>query len=123
MERIEPGPGFFLFDLIQGLLSPFLAMLVLMTRKEFMGKLMWAVVANIVAFVVILIIAWWGVYEFFQWAIPDTDSWQKWLGWLASIMAFSLTVLSVFFLAPVIIETVTGPFLDPIAEATEEIMA
>ncbi len=121
MERIAPGPGFFLFDLIQGALSPFLAMLVLMTRKEFMGKLMWAVVANIVAFVVILIIAWWGVYAFFEWMIPE--SWEEWMGWLAGIMAFSLTLVSVFFLAPVIIETVTGPFLDPIAEATEEIMA
>ena len=36
---------------------------------------------------------------------------------------FTLTVLVVFFLGPVIIESVAAPFLDPIAEATEEIMA
>lgn len=118
-EQIEPGPGFFLFDLVEGFLSPFLAVLQLMTRKEYMGKLKWAVLANIVAFAVVFALAWWGAYAFFDWMLPD---WQ-WLGWLGGILTFILTLIAVFFLAPVIIESVASPFLDPIAEATEEIMA
>jgi len=119
--QIEPGPGFFLFDLIEGLLSPFLAMLQLLTRKEYMGKLKWAVLANTIAFAVIIVLAWFGVYAFFDWLLPDENGWA-WLSWISGVMSFILTVLVVFFLAPVIIESVAAPFLDPIAEATEEIM-
>ena len=117
-DQIEPGPGFFLFDMIEGFMSPFLAMLQLMTRKEYMGKLKWAVLANIVAFTVVIALAWWGAYAFFDSMLPD---WE-WLGWVSGILSLLLTVLVVFFLAPVIIESVAAPFLDPIAEATEEIM-
>lgn len=118
-EQITPGPGFFLFDLVEGFLSPFLAMLQLMTRKEYMGKLKWAVLANIVAFAVVATLIGWGSYAFFDWMLPD---WE-WLGWIAGALSFILAVLVVFFLGPVIIESVAAPFLDPIAETTEEIMA
>ncbi|MHC4814150.1 MAG: EI24 domain-containing protein [Planctomycetota bacterium] len=117
--RIEPGAGFFLFDLVEGFLSPFLAMLQLMTRKEYMGKLKWAVLANLVAFAVVSVLIGWGAYAFFTSMLPD---WAL-SSWIGGIMAFLLAVLVVFFLGPVIIESVAAPFLDPIAEATEEIIA
>ncbi|MHC4078165.1 MAG: EI24 domain-containing protein [Planctomycetota bacterium] len=121
--QIEPGAGFFLFDLVEGFLSPFLAMLQLMTRKQYMGKLKWAVLANFVAFALVFALAWWGAYAFFDWLLPDEEGGWAWLSWISGIMSFVLTVLVVFFLGPVIIETVAAPFLDPIAEATEEIIA
>ncbi len=120
--RIEPGTGFFLFDMAKGFMSPFMAMLQLMTRKEYMGKLKWAVLANLVVFTVVLALAWWGVYAFFDWVLPDEQKGWAWLAWISSILSFVLTVIAVFFLAPVIFESVAAPFLDPIAEATEEIM-
>ncbi len=117
--QIEPGPGFFLFDLVEGFMSPFLAMLQLMTRKEYIGKLKWVVLANMVAFTLVFTLAWWGVYAFFEWALPDWAS----SNWLSGILSLLLTMLVVFFLGPVIIESVTAPFLDPIAEAPEAIIA
>ena len=64
--RIKPGRGFFLFDMIEGALAPFLAMLTLMTRREYMGKLKWVVLANFVAVIALGIVAWYGIFAFFD---------------------------------------------------------
>jgi CysZ protein len=87
-----------------------------------MGKLKWAVLANVVVFAMVLALAWWGAYAFFDWVLPDEQKGWTWLAWISGFMSFVLTVIVVFFLSPVIFESVAAPFLDPIAEATEEIM-
>jgi uncharacterized protein involved in cysteine biosynthesis len=123
--EIVPRPGFVLADLAHGFVSLFAGALELFHRREYIGKLGVAVAANAVVLVAVLIGFTFGLWEFFDWLLgTDWGGAQAVRGaasWLAGVLALVLAAISLFMLAPVLIETVMGPFLDPIAAATERI--
>ncbi len=123
---IKPGNGFFLADLIHGFTIFFRSAFMLIHRKEFVGKLSLPVLANIVALIILFAGIGWSLWEFFAWTFTLDWGWMDWLreglDWVDEAVAFILALICVIFLAPVVIETVTAPFLEPLAEASEKMI-
>lgn len=116
--------GFFVGDMLHGFLALFGGGLHLFNRPEFFGKLKLPVVANLITFVLLSAATWYGYQALFGWLLQA--DWG-FLDFLRDAIRFAaplvLTLVTLFLLAPAIIETVTGPFLDGLADATEKAMA
>ena len=123
---IAPGPGFFAKDLAHGFLAFFAGSLALINRKEFVGKLGLPVFVNLLVLVVVFVGFFWGLWELFE-GLVGASSWgwadflRDWISWILPVLSLVLACVSLLLLAPVIIETVTGPFLEPLAEVVEKI--
>ena len=116
--------GFFIGDMLHGFLALFSSGLHLFNRTEFFGKLKLPVVANLITFVVLFVAAWFGLYAFFDWLLQAEWGFLDFLRDVIHVVdPPGLTLITMFFLAPAIIETVTGPFLDGLADTTEKAMA
>ena len=114
-----PGRGFFMKDLAEGFFSLFHASLQLMTRKEFIGKLTLAVFVNVVLFSIFVLGILWAMYS-----LLGSVTWPfGWLETTAEILLWPLSALATWFLAPPLINAGMTPFLDPIANATEKMVA
>ncbi len=123
-QVVRPGRGFFLGDLLHGFFALFGGALHLFNRPEFFGKLKLPVVANIITFAILATATWYGLYSLFDWLLQADWRSLDFLRRLVQIAApLVLTLVALFLLAPAIIEAVTGPFLDPLADATEKAMA
>lgn len=118
LSTIQPGRRFFVFELLEGFMSLFHASLLLMTKKEYMGKLGMALFVNLILVVGIGAGIFWGFYEGIQYFAEDWDT-----GVFSALGAFVLAVVSMWFLATTVISVGLTPFLDPIANATERMLA
>ncbi len=121
-----PGPRFFLAELLAGFLQLFQAGTLLFTRPEFHGKLRGPVLANLVAVPLAIVLLWWGFDALLAWAASGHWGWFEWLrtalDWGSGIVSTLLALLCVYLLLPVIVETATSPFLEPLADATEKML-
>ncbi len=124
-KTLEPGPGFFLADLIHGFVAFFAGALALINRKEFVGKLGLPVAVNLIVLLVVFVGFFWGLWELFEGMLDGDWAWfeflKDWVSWLLPVLSLVLATVSMVLLSPVIIETVTGPFLEPLADVTEKI--
>lgn len=120
---IRSGTGFFLFDIVGGFVEVFHAGLLLVTRPEFSRTYLLAMGLNLVAVPALGVGLWFGFDALFGWLLAGDWGWLDFLHtaavWIAPVFAFLLTLLGVYLLLPVLLETVLGPFLDPIGAATE----
>lgn len=113
-----------LTEFAEGFVSVFAGALSLLHDKAYVGRLTLPVLANLVALAACFTLIFWG-----SWTVFD-DLVAGWIGSdgiLASILGFAggvialvLATVTLWFTAPVLVETVLGPFLDPLAQATEE---
>jgi uncharacterized protein involved in cysteine biosynthesis len=121
---VNPGRGFFLGDLLHGFFTLFYAGLHLFNCREFFGKLKYPVAANLITFLILFAAAWYGAYALFDWLLQAEWGFLEFLRGVVKLAApLVLTLVALFLLAPAVIEAVTGPFLDGLADATEKVMA
>ena len=126
-RSIQPGRGLAPLDLVRGAWSLVDGGLMLFNRPEFAGKLRAPFLANLVVLAVVFFGLFFGLWELFAWLTGGADwGWVDWLrpspdSWIGGFLSFVLASVTVFFVAPVLIETVMGPFLDPIAQVVEQI--
>lgn len=116
--------GAALSEFLEGFSSVFAATISLLHDKAYVGRLTLPVLANLVTLLACFSLIFWGSWSLFGGLV---DGWIDADGWLASIVGFAggvialvLATVTLWFTAPVLIETVLGPFLDPLAQATEE---
>ena len=126
-RAIRPGPGFFLFDLAHGFVTFFAGGLMLFNRPEFAGKLKLPVLVNALVLLVLGATLGLGFYHLFEAALAASWGWLDFLrtplGWIAPVFVLALTLMCMWFLTPVLIEAVTGPFLEPLADTVEKMLA
>ena len=121
---VTPGRGFFLSDILHGFFALFHAGLHLFNCREFFGKLKYPVVANLITFLILAVAAWKGSSALLDWLFQAEWGFLDFLrGFFRTVAPVVVTLVVLFFLAPAIIEAVTGPFLDGLADATEKVMA
>ena len=122
--REAPGSNFFLLDIADGFLEVFRGGAYLFTRPEFEGKLKGPLLANLITIPIAVVALWLGLKGLLSWA--DSAGWgpAAWHvpGWLEGAFTLLLALLTIYLLLPVLVETVTAPFLDPLAEATERML-
>ena len=113
-----PARGFFAFDLARGFFGFFAGTTVLFNRPEFTGKLKLPVVVNLVVVTVVGVGLWFAFRALFATIGDGGDL----FGWFAGILATLLTLVSVFFLLPPLVELVLGPFLEPLVDTIDQSM-
>ena len=117
---VQAGNRFFLVEIIEGFASLFHASLLLMTKKTYMGKLSLAVIINLVLVTSFAI----GIYYGFHSLVTHLLEGYSWLeGWGSATIAILLSLLATWFLAASLIQVGMTPFLDPIANSTERMLA
>ena len=108
----------------ESLFTLFYAGLHLFNCREFFGKLKYPVAANLITFLILFAAAWYGAYALFDWLLQAEWGFLEFLRGVVKLAApLVLTLVALFLLAPAVIEAVTGPFLDGLADATEKVMA
>jgi uncharacterized protein involved in cysteine biosynthesis len=117
--RRPPRAGFFLLDGLDGFVAVFHGGVLLFTRPEFAGKLRLPVIANV------LLVGVAGAALFFAfehvlsgWIGSSGDL----FGFFAGALSLLLTLVTLYFVLPPIVETAMGPFLEPIADVVERSM-
>jgi uncharacterized protein involved in cysteine biosynthesis len=120
----RPAPGVPLRDLAEGFASLFAGALALLHDRPYVGKLALPIVVNLAVLSAAFFGLFLGAWELFDgWLGGPDRGLPPFLAGLASwaggALALVLAAVALWLLAPVLIETVTGPFHDPIAEATE----
>lgn len=102
----------------------FASALSLLHDKAYVGRLALPIVANLVVLTAAFGAIFWGSKELFEGLVADWISDDGLLagalGFAGGVLALVLATVTLWFTAPVLIETVLGPFLDPLAQATEE---
>lgn len=124
---MQPGRGLALVEFARGFSTLFTSCLTLFTRPEFAGKLKVPFLVNFIVLGAVFFGLFLGTWELIAWAFQD--EWTWWLewarpspdSWFAGGVAMLLAAITMFFLTPVLIETVMGPFLDPLAQVIESI--
>lgn len=120
---IRAGPDGVVRDLVQGFLSLFAGALSLLHDRVYVGKLALPILANLVAIVVVFAGLFWGLFELFDWLLGSDwgslDGLRTVVSWASGVLSLVMAAIALWLIAPVLIETVTAPFLDPIAAATE----
>jgi uncharacterized protein involved in cysteine biosynthesis len=116
LTTIQPGRRFFAFELMEGFFSLFQASLLLMTKKEFMGRLGVALLVNFALVVLFGMGVFWGFHALVSHYLDDS-------GTAATLTAVALALVATWFLAPTVISVGLTPFLEPIADATERMLA
>lgn len=125
--RAVPRRGAAPLDVLAGFLAFYRAALHLLTRKEYFGQLALPVAANLVASALVLLLAVqglhaaaerlaaesWGALEFLR----ETSAWR------GATLARVLTIVATMFVAPMLLHTITFPFLDRLADTTEKMLA
>ncbi|MCA8943675.1 MAG: EI24 domain-containing protein [Planctomycetes bacterium] len=120
------GRGIAPVEFVRGFVSLFAACLTLFTRPEYAGKLKVPFLVNFVVLAIVFFGLFLGCQELISWSFDGDWGWFDWArpspdSWFAGGLAMLLAAIVMFFLTPVLIETVMGPFLDPLAQATERI--
>ena len=119
-----PGHRFFVLEICEGFLEVFRGGAYLFTRPELTGKLKGPILANLVAIPLAVVLLWLGFHHLFAWAAAHRWGPFAWdvPSWVESVFTGLLALLCTFLLLPVLVETVTAPFLDPLADATEKML-
>lgn len=122
---VRAARGVPIVDLAHGFQSLFRAAIDVLHRREYVGQLALPIAANLVAITAALVLFWLGFWRLFEWLVGVDWGVLEFLraivSWVSWVLAMVLAVLSLFLLAPVLIETVTSPFLDPLAQTTERL--
>jgi CysZ protein len=122
---LRPSRGVFFLDLLRGFASLFQGGLMLFTRPEYAGQLRVPVIANLLVLAAVLLGVFFGAWELFDWLLSGSWGFLEFLhgiaGWASATLAMILAAITMFLVTPVLIETVTGPFLDPLAATTERL--
>jgi len=113
--RGPPRRGFFAFDLVRGFFGFFAGTAVLFNRPEFAGKLKLPVIANLVVVTTVAVALWFGFKTLFVQVGGDGDL----FGLFAGVLATLLTLVSVYFMLPPLVELVVGPFLEPLVDTVD----
>ena len=122
-----PRRGAVPFDVLAGFVAFYRAVLHLLTRKEYFGRLAVPVTANLVAASLVLLLAVqgihagatalvgrpWGALEFLR----ETAAWR------GATLAWVLTIVPSLFIAPMLLHTIAFPFLDRLADTAEKMVA
>ncbi|MCA8954946.1 MAG: EI24 domain-containing protein [Planctomycetes bacterium] len=116
VKSVRPGRRLFLIEFVEGFVSLFQASLLLMTRREFIGKIGLAIAANLALVLVFVLGTGFGFYSLLDSFMPN------W-GAVSATLAGILALVCVWFLASSLIQAGMTPFLDPIANATERMLA
>ncbi len=125
-QRIRPGRRFWLAELVEAFVVFYRAGIHLLTRPEYFGRLGVPVAANLVAVAVLGLLAFYPIHGAMTWVISqhwslvDALPWR--VGWDDASAAIILTIVVILFVGPVVIQTVTIPFLDPLADAVEKML-
>ncbi|MEM7201614.1 MAG: EI24 domain-containing protein [Planctomycetota bacterium] len=125
-QPIQPGRGMAAADTVRGFAAYWRAAGHLMTRPEFFGRLGGPVVANMLAMTALAAAAWFGVYPLMSWLAAQ--SWgplevlRDSLPWGDDLLPTALTVTAVVVLGPAVLQTVTIPFLNPLADVVETLL-
>jgi uncharacterized protein involved in cysteine biosynthesis len=111
-------------EFVEGFVSVFAGALSLLHDKAYVGRLSLPILANLVALTASFAALFWGSWTVFDglvagW-IADDGILASVLGFAGGVLSLVLATVTLWFTAPVLIETVLGPFLDPLAQATEE---
>ena len=119
-HRIVPGRGNWVTDFAHGFWTFFAAAAHLWNRREYVGRLTGPILANLVVLALAFGVMFWIPYELLQDWFGGGDGIGAWLATSAALLA---AVVTFWLTAPVVVECVTAPFLDPLASATEEAFA
>jgi len=107
--------------LVAGFNSLFTAVPVLASRQEYRGTVARAVAANLTLVLIFFIGVVWGFHT-----LIGSFDWSSTWSWIESavlLLSWPLSLLVAWFLAPILINVGISPFIDPIASATERIVA
>lgn len=113
-----PRRGFFPFDIARGFLGFFAGTTVLFNRPEFAGKLKLPVITNLIVVTGVGVALWFAFRGLFARIGAEGDL----LGFFAGVFATLLTLVSVYFILPPLVELVLGPFLEPLVDVVEQSM-
>jgi CysZ protein len=123
VTTIQAGNRFFAAELLEGFMSLFHATLLLMTKKEFMGKLGLACFVNFVFVTAFAGGTFYGFWALLHALLDDYIPSGWWAGSaVVATIAIILAMVATWFLAPTLIQAGLTPFLDPIANATERML-
>lgn len=119
-ERLTTPPrrGFFALDLLRGFFGFFAGATMLFNRPEFIGKLKLPVAANLFVVTGVAIGLWFSFAALFA----QVGSGGDLFGWFSGIFATLLTLVSVYFLLPPLVELVIGPLLEPLVDTVDKSM-
>lgn len=124
-KALRVGRGFAAFEFLRGFWSLFAGCLTLFNRPEYAGKLRAPFLANFVVLSAVFFGLFFGVWELFDAVLEGDWGWFEFLhpvgSWATGVLAMLLAAVTLWFVSPVLIETVIGPFLEPIAETTERL--
>ncbi len=123
---MRPGRRLAPLDLVQGFAEFWLSAIRLLTRPEFFGRLGAAGATNAAAMAVIAAGVWWGLVPLAHWLAASDWGWlepaRDSLGFARGTQPFVLTVVLAVLIVPAVLQTLTAPFLEPLAEAVERSM-
>jgi CysZ protein len=120
---VRPGPGFFALDVVDGFRLFWHGLLLLFHSPRYAGTLKLAVAANLLTFAALSAFFAFGLANAIArlTASWDLGAWAGPFGWGQTVLAFVLALVAALALAPTLMQLVTGPFLDPIADVTEKL--
>lgn len=123
---VRPRRQVWIAELAQGFVTFYRAAIHLLTRPEYFGRLTVPVVANLIAMAALAALSFYPIHGAMTWVIAQHWAWVDALpwrvGWDDASAATALTIVTVLFLGPVVIQTITIPFLDPLADAVEKML-
>ena len=121
---VRPGRGVAPLAMAHGVREFFRAAIHLLTRPEYFGRLAVPVAANVAAMALTAAVLWLGVRNGLGWLLA-----HEWAAGSLGAGAFSpairvdvLTAVTAAMLGPAILQTVTMPLLDPLADAVEKML-
>lgn len=123
---ILPGRRMAPVELTRGFVGFYRAAIHLLTRPEYFGRLAAPVAASAAATIAIAALAYWGFYAAAEWLAAQPWGFLQILrgpvSWSDDTFAVVLTVVTTSLVGPVILQTLTIPFLDPLADSVEKML-
>lgn len=125
-QPVQPGRRFAPIEIVAGFVGFFRAGIQLLTRPEYFGRLAVPVTGNLLATIPLAVLAVSVIHPLMVGLIE-----QRWgalevlrelVFWSDATFAVALTAAVVVFVAPAVIQTLTIPFLDPLADAVEKML-
>jgi uncharacterized protein involved in cysteine biosynthesis len=125
-KPIRPGRRFAAVEVAEGFVAFWRAAIHLLTRPEYFGRLAVPVAANLIATALVAAAVFYGLYDLMAAVAAEDWGWLELLrgpvSWGPSTFPTILTAMVVLLLAPAVIQTMTVPFLDPLADTVEVLL-
>lgn len=123
---IRPGRRLPPVEMLQGFVTFYAAGIHLLTRPEYFGRLGIPVASNLLAAAVVAALAFYGIHGSMVWLVAREwgvlDVIRDPVAWTNDTFALVLTAVVVVFVGPAVIQTLTVPFVDPLADAVEKMV-